>query len=303
MLEKVICNLCGSEENKVLARTSMSPFGTISNLVKCRKCGLAYFNQRHSLQEELEFYRSKYQEAYGEEFWYKSRIDFFKTALDRIEALNTNKDSLLDVGCGMGFFLKEAKSRGWKRAIGVEVSRLAIDYANRKIGVEVREGDLREVNFPENHFDLATAWNVIDQLQEPLNTLREIHRVLKKGGLIALRISNFNFHLLIHRLSNSLEKLGLKRISLSTHGCFHIYAFSPASIRFALQRAGYVNIKVYNSPIEGGSPARNRLDRAIRKLAFGLAEGAFYLTGGTFVISPSLLVFAQKAGKVRGEKL
>jgi SAM-dependent methyltransferase len=287
--------LCGSEENNVLARTSISPFGTISNLVKCRKCGLAYFNQRHSLQEELEFYRSKYQETYGEEFWYKSRIDFFRTALDRIESFNVSKGSLLDVGCGMGFFLKEAKDRGWKRTLGVEVSRLAIDHVNRKLGVEVREGDLREVNFPENYFDVATAWNVIDQLQEPLETLREMHRVLKKDGLIALRVSNLNFHLLIHRLSNLLERLGFKRISLRTHGCFHIYAFSPASISFALQRAGYVKIKVYNSPIEGGTPARSKLDHAIRKLAFGLAEGAFYLTGGTFVISPSLLVFAQKA--------
>ena len=294
MLENVTCNLCGSEENNVLLRTPMSPYGTVSCLVRCRNCGLVYFNPRYSLQEELQFYSSKYQEAYGEDFWYKTRIDFFRTALDKIGGVSATKDSLLDVGCGMGFFLKEAKDRGWRQVLGVEVSRLATDYANRKLGVEVREGDLREVELPKNHFHVATAWNVIDQLQDPLGTLVEMHRVLKRGGVIALRVSNLNFHLLAHRLSNPLGRLRLKRISSYTYGCFHIYAFSPSTIGFALQRAGYANIKVYNSPIEGGSPARNRLDRAIRKLAFGLAEGVSYLTGGRFIIGPSLLVFARK---------
>jgi len=129
------------------------------------------------LAEELDFYRTKYQEAYGKEFWYESRIDFFKAALKKIEALCPNKGSLLDVGCGMGFFLKAARDRGWKQVLGEEVSHLAVDHANRKLGLEVLEGDLKELNLPEDHFDVATAWNEIDQLQDPVGTLKEMHRV------------------------------------------------------------------------------------------------------------------------------
>ena len=297
LLEKIKCNLCGSAENNVLMQAAISPFGIISDLVKCEQCGLVYFDPRLSLSEELEFYRSKYQEAYGEEFWYESRIDFFETALEKIEALCPSKGSLLDVGCGMGFFLKEARSRGWEHGLGVEVSHLAVDHANQKVGVEVLEGDLRDLNLPENHFDVATAWNVIDQLQDPVGTLKEMHRVLKAGGLLALRVSNLRFHLPLHRLSGILEKSPGKKISFATRSCFHIYAFSPSSIRMVLQRTGYVNVKVCNSSIEGGVPARNWMESAVRQLVFSLAQGIFYLTAGRLVFSPSLLIFARKPGK------
>ena len=296
LLEKIKCNLCGSAENNVLVQAAISPFGIISNLVKCEQCGLVYFDPRLSLNEELEFYRSKYQEAYGEEFWYKSRIDFFETALGKIEALCLNKGSLLDVGCGMGFFLEAARDRGWEQVLGVEVSNLAVDHANQKLGLEVLEGDLRDLNLPEDHFDVATAWNVIDQLQDPVDTLKEMHRVLKEDGLLALRVSNLNFHLPLHRLFSLLGKLFGKRIGFTTRSCFHIYAFSPSSIRMALQRTGYVNVKIYNSPIEGGAIAHSWIERAVRQLIFSLTQGIFYLTGGTLVFSPSLLVFARKPG-------
>lgn len=207
---------------------------------------------------------------------------------------------MLDVGCGMGFFLKEAKDRGWKQTLGVEVSHLALDYANRNLGLEVSEGDLRDINFPANYFDVATAWNVIDQLQDPVGTLQEMYRVIKRNGLIALRVSNLTFHLAVHRLSNLLEKFFRIRVTFPTRGCFHIYAFSPSSIRLTLQRIGYVNVKVYNSPIEGGVPARNRLERTVRQLVFGLAKGIFYLTNGRLVLSPSLLIFARKPKSPQG---
>ena len=53
MLEKVKCNLFGSAEYNVLIQTAISPFATVSNLVRCEHCGLAYFNPRLSLDEEL----------------------------------------------------------------------------------------------------------------------------------------------------------------------------------------------------------------------------------------------------------
>jgi glycosyltransferase involved in cell wall biosynthesis len=286
-------------------RAPMSPFGDISNLVKCKQCGLVYFNPRRSLQEELEFYRSKYHETYGKAFWYESRINLFRRALDKIEALCPGKGRLLDVGCGAGFFLKEAEDRGWKQTLGTEISHPALGYA-RKLGLEVLEGDLRElassqanVDLSEDHFDVATAWNVIDQLQDPVGTLREMYRVLKKGGLIALRVSNLCFHLPLYRV---IGAPALRLSSFLPHICFHIYAFSPSSIRLILQRIGYANVKVHNSTIEGGVPARNRLERAARHLLFGLAEGIFYLTGGELIVSPSLLVFAQKPRNHAGER-
>jgi len=94
-----------------------------------------------------------------------------------------------------------------------------------------------------------------------------------------------------------LEKLFRKKIGFAARSCFHIYVFSPSSIRTALQRTGYVNVEVYNSSIEGGTSARSWMESASRKLIFSMAQAIFYLTGGKLVRSPSLLVFARKPGK------
>ena len=89
--------------------------------------------------------------------------------------------TLLDVGCGYGFFLKLAQEAGWETT-GVDVDSRAVSYARDQLRVNALHGDLRSFQFPAGSFDLITLWNILDHVPDPLQLLQEIHRVLKAAG-------------------------------------------------------------------------------------------------------------------------
>lgn len=95
---------------------------------------------------------------------------------------------ILDVGCGLGFFLSGLRE-GWDRH-GVEVSRFAAEHA-RTWG-DIFAGTLEEAAYPAARFDAVVFHHVIEHIDEPLRTLREIRRVLRPGGWLVLGTPDFD---------------------------------------------------------------------------------------------------------------
>jgi SAM-dependent methyltransferase len=97
---------------------------------------------------------------------------------------------LLDVGCATGDFLDVMRQYpGWE-VCGVELSDYASRYAREQLGLDVRTGTLESAQFPEAVFDVVTLWDVIEHLPDPLGTLRQIHRLLRPGGLLVFNTPN-----------------------------------------------------------------------------------------------------------------
>lgn len=96
---------------------------------------------------------------------------------------------LLDVGCGGGGFLARMSRLGWI-AHGVEPDSNAAEHAARLPGVTVHQCTLEDAGFPSNHFDAITLNHVIEHLDTPDRTLREIARVLKPGGTVVATTPN-----------------------------------------------------------------------------------------------------------------
>ena len=95
---------------------------------------------------------------------------------------------VLDVGCGSGVVLARMKSFGWETC-GVEVDLNAVNAARAR-GLDIRHGQLAEINFPENHFDAVHLSHVIEHVYDPAALLRECHRVLKPGGTFIMLTPN-----------------------------------------------------------------------------------------------------------------
>jgi len=92
---------------------------------------------------------------------------------------------LLDVGCGAGFFLKAAEEIGWE-VEGVEISPVASNYAQNIVKVKVLDGKLEDLRLPAERFDLVVLIEAIEHLMSPLETLKEINRILKKDGILII---------------------------------------------------------------------------------------------------------------------
>jgi 2-polyprenyl-3-methyl-5-hydroxy-6-metoxy-1,4-benzoquinol methylase len=94
----------------------------------------------------------------------------------------------LDIGCGNGKFIRDMNSLGWQFE-GVEFNENAVDICS-KAGLKVFHGDLHAAAFSDNIFNLVTARHVIEHIPDPTTFMREIARILKKGGRLVIKTPN-----------------------------------------------------------------------------------------------------------------
>jgi ubiquinone/menaquinone biosynthesis C-methylase UbiE len=93
---------------------------------------------------------------------------------------------LLDVGTGPGRLLAEvAKLNSEIELFGIDISKAMIRLAARNLSTiraEVRIGDIRETEFPDDYFDLVTCTGSLYLWDEPIECLNEVHRILREGA-------------------------------------------------------------------------------------------------------------------------
>jgi ubiquinone/menaquinone biosynthesis C-methylase UbiE len=110
----------------------------------------------------------------------------------------TPDKTLLDVGCGPGTVtidLARVLSSG--HVTGIDISEEVIEIARESLKVSgVRNVDFNvdnvyDLSFAENSFDVVYAHQVLQHLSNPVGALEEMRRVLHKGGLLAVRDSDY----------------------------------------------------------------------------------------------------------------
>lgn len=148
-----------------------------------------------------------------------------------------NNNRFLDIGFGAGTFLSAAAERAWE-VFGSEVSYPAVSAAE-KLGFKVFFGKLTEARFPDEYFDVITASEILEHLEDPMVDLAEIARVLRPGGLfwattpssrsLSFRLLGIDWsvlappeHVQIYSpkgVAGMLNKAGFKNMTIRTHGC------------------------------------------------------------------------------------
>jgi ubiquinone/menaquinone biosynthesis C-methylase UbiE len=101
---------------------------------------------------------------------------------------------LLDVGCGPGTITVDlAKYVAPGRVVGIDRAETAVDEA-LSLGVatvEFRQGDAYDTGLAGGSFDVVHAHQVLQHLTDPVRALREWKRVLRDGGILAVRDSDY----------------------------------------------------------------------------------------------------------------
>jgi SAM-dependent methyltransferase len=175
---------------------------------------------------------------------------------------------LLEVGAGSGAFSRVALDRGWN-VDATEISASGLQLL-RETRANVHEGDLTSLGLPAAAFDLVVSLEVLEHLPEPSAHLDELARLARPGGLLLLTTPNFS------GLSRRL--LGMRWRVIDPE---HLGYFTAATLRQALQRAGFTRISVrprtldvttWKSALLGGrrsrfdphtsAAARERVDRS-----------------------------------------
>ncbi len=124
---------------------------------------------------------------------YEEKMKLFKNWQSVIKLLKEYRTSgdLLDIGCAYGHLLNAARNDF--NVHGVDISEFAIKRAKQKFNLKnLKQGDVqREIPFNKK-FDVITAIDVIEHLNNPVKALNNIYSKLKKQGLFIVEIPTVN---------------------------------------------------------------------------------------------------------------
>jgi 2-polyprenyl-3-methyl-5-hydroxy-6-metoxy-1,4-benzoquinol methylase len=165
--------------------------------------------------------------------------------------------TVLDVGCGAGEWLLKMRELGW-RVEGVDFDANAAKAAARS-GLEIGVGAVEDQNYPDEKFDAVTLNHVIEHVPDPVGTLVECFRILKKGGKLVLFTPN----------GTSLSHKLFKRHWRGLEPPRHLHVFSNQSLPALLKRAGFQSVSL--RPQIARSVIRESM--MIRRADAGLATG------------------------------
>jgi 2-polyprenyl-3-methyl-5-hydroxy-6-metoxy-1,4-benzoquinol methylase len=210
----------------------------------CEACGLVVQNPQPSDAELAAIYGNDYFIGSSENDRFASQFDVVKRAtaslqLDEIAAYLCGRGQtpkglrLLEVGCGHGNMLLEARLRGYD-VMGLEYSADAAQRANRKLDEEiVRVGTIGETPLPERSFDICILIDVIEHVRDPEHFLKEIWRILKDGATVFIATPSVD--------SWSARALGRHWMEFKPE---HLFYFGRATITRLLKNTGFADIAV-----------------------------------------------------------
>ncbi len=117
---------------------------------------------------------------------------------------------VLDVGCGAGFLSNALASHGLN-VTGVDLSEESIAVAKRfdKTGTVIyQKADAYHLPFPDESFDVLTAMDFLEHVDDPKTVIKEFSRVLKPNGIFIFHTFNRNIlaHLIIIKFVEWLVK-------------------------------------------------------------------------------------------------
>lgn len=125
-------------------------------------------------------------------WWHVGRRRIIASFLERILGEVTDSPArILDVGCGTGANLLLLSKYG--DAEGVDISDDALAFCRERGLQKVKKGAAEELPYADESFDLVSALDVVEHLDDDLAALKEMKRVLRPGGRVFLFVPTFMF--------------------------------------------------------------------------------------------------------------
>ena len=242
-MKEIICNLCGSNRNVVVYRSQQKIGAAVADaylitekilvppekILKCVICGLIFVPPGESSEKIIKQYQDMIDEGDVEED--QGRRKTACMVLKKLHRYQKKGKLLLDVGCSTGFFLDEARKKGWQ-VQGVELSRWAAKIAREKFSIEVMNSTLKQAKLPANSYDVIVLHDTIEHVINPREMLVEIRKILKPDGILYINTPD------IQSLASRVLKA--KWWGINRH---HLFYFSRKTLSRLLEASGFKSVR------------------------------------------------------------
>ena len=159
---------------------------------KCPQCGHGITHPFPSQNELDKLYNEKYFKQHYQEINpnQKAFSKKIKHESSRVKFLMTSKQkgSLLDVGCGKGYFLYACKNNF--NCTGFDISGVNENFIRNRLKLNLEISSWNEAPFEDRSFDAITMWHSLEHLADPFYALQRCIGWLKQDGIIIIEVPN-----------------------------------------------------------------------------------------------------------------
>jgi SAM-dependent methyltransferase len=202
-------------------------------VVECSSCGLVYSSPIIAAEVIEDFYRRT--PFIGEAPLDDNMVRDYRRHLEGILPLVPGRARLLEVGCANGVFLKAALDLGFHDVRGVEPGEEAVAQAPPEIRPRIINSLFRADLFEPRSFDVICCFQILDHFLDPVALLRDVHILLRDGGVVLL---------VNHNIRSWLPRLLGRRCPM--YDIEHIYLWDPRTMARILDKTGFDLIRVKN---------------------------------------------------------
>lgn len=210
-------------------------------IVKCLECTHQFTNPRPEESEIYKYYQSdKYishasseKSELGVTYKLYDIIRNFSIA-QKIKLIKKYHPSgkLLDLGCGLGYFLHGVKLDKHFEPLGADVSEEAIVYAKQHFDLEVINESILN-DYQANSFDVITQWHVLEHVHKLESRMLELKKLLSKNGTMFIAVPN----------SSSFDAKYYGKFWDGYDVPRHLNHFNPKSFNLLMENTGFKVIK------------------------------------------------------------
>lgn len=155
-------------------------------------------------------------------------------------------DLILDCACGRGFYLNMFRYVSRCRLVGLELDPEVVRKAQHNVGhlpsLLLTNADIYALPYPDDTFDAVILSEILEHIERDVDGLREVLRVLKPGGVVAITVPNANYPFWWDPINKTLETLfhtHIQRGPLAGIWANHVRLYTHDQLRASVLAAGF----------------------------------------------------------------
>jgi 2-polyprenyl-3-methyl-5-hydroxy-6-metoxy-1,4-benzoquinol methylase len=192
--EQIDCPLCGGKEfDEVVIRSDGF------HIVRCGSCNLNFLNPRPVPEDIGKLYRSDY---YSNKVCREMAFSGFEASVSNIkyykpygfdmlaEQVSLEGKRALDIGCSYGKWVYWMSNAG-AEAVGIDLAEQCVRWGKEKLGLDLRQGSISDINEPDSSFDVITMIDLIEHIADIRGFMDNLVRLVRRGGIVFVQTPNF----------------------------------------------------------------------------------------------------------------
>lgn len=179
-------------------------------------------------------YYKEYYDLERSNWWFTARLEILKSQIE-IMFPHKNDLNILNIGVATGATSQMLEMFGKVKSI--EYDEVCFNFVKEKLQIDIEQGTILDIQFPENSFDLVCAFDVVEHVEDDQLAVKEMIRVCKSKGFVFVTVPAFmdlwskhdeiNYHFKRYTSKTLLPLFNSNTGNIIYHSYFNTILFLP----------------------------------------------------------------------------